>query len=330
MVEESQKSHIWLVLLALVLVIVLCAAPASEMMGAILVGSAATQSCGDPQARQLMDPNSAALVDSHLLTQSQQKAATSTEVGQTGNGGFAPQALAYQQGRQSSSQEGVGADPSPSPTEPGTQCGINPNGNAIVGWALAMAAHLYSCPSPVNDYSQMDTCYDKAMPAPVIAYWEKTCSGCAEWQEGNLQCVMTVLAAYGLGGSPAPVVRGNAIGFWLNYSRIAGWVEIPSLFAPGSVQGFAPPNVRGLPLPGDMIVFYISWDPLVGHVGVVVKVTPPTATKAGSVTFAEANGPTPLITMPIESDLTVNVPWAGYYVTGYVRFVGTSPKGTTA
>lgn len=58
----------------------------------------------------------------------------------------------------------------------------------------------------------MDVCYDERMPAAVIRYWEATCPGCRVWQSGNLQCVMSVLASFGLGGAPAPVA-GNAITF---------------------------------------------------------------------------------------------------------------------
>jgi hypothetical protein len=85
-------------------------------------------------------------------------------------------------------------------------CGIDPRGNAIVAWALAIAAHLYPCPDiyiPGQLPPYMDVCYDGGMPAAVIRYWEATCPGCREWQNGNLQCVMSVLAAFGLGGAPA-------------------------------------------------------------------------------------------------------------------------------
>jgi hypothetical protein len=203
-------------------------------------------------------------------------------------------------------------------------CGIDPKGNAIVAWALAIAAHLYPCPDiyvPGQLPPYMDVCYDSGMSTAVIRYWEATCPGCREWQNGDLQCVMSVLASFGLGGAPAPVA-GNAITFWWNYAHLPGWVEVPVFFAPGSTSMLAAPLERGLPRPGDMVVWYISWDPFVGHIAVVVRVTPPSGGgRAGSLTFAEANGPTPLYTMSINPDLTVNT-WPGYFVAGYVRYIG--------
>ncbi len=207
-------------------------------------------------------------------------------------------------------------------TLPG-ECGIDSDGNAIVAWALTIAAHLYACPDIYNPGQlppYMDVCYDREMPAAVIRYWETTCPGCRQWQNGNLQCVMSVLAAFGLGGARAPVT-GNAIAFWWNYAHTPGWIEVPSFFAPGSTTDLAAPSARGLPQPGDMVVWYISWDPFVGHIAVVVKVTPPTTGAAGRLTFAESNGPTPLYTMTINLDLTVTA-WPGYFVAGYIRYTG--------
>jgi hypothetical protein len=217
----------------------------------------------------------------------------------------------------------AGSTPSATPTYCGIDPGIDPEGNAIVAWALAIAAHLYPCPdifTPGQLPPFMDVCYDRGLPPAVARYWEATCPGCASWENGNLQCVMSVLAAFGLGGAPAPVA-GNAISFWWSYAERPGWVEIPVFFTPGSTTLLAPPSSRGLPRPGDMVVWYISWDPLVGHIAVVVRVTPPRGDREGSLTFAEANGPTPLYTMSINPDLTVNA-WPGYFVAGYVRHVG--------
>jgi hypothetical protein len=216
-------------------------------------------------------------------------------------------------------------DPPPVATLP-QDCGIDPHGNAVVAWALSIAAHLYPCPDmydPGQLPPYMDTCYNQAMPRAVIQYWEETCPGCSQWQNGNLQCVMLVLAAFGLAGAPAPIA-GNAITFWWSYAHLPGWIEIPSFFLPGSTSELAPPSARGLPRPGDMVVWYISWDPLVGHIAVVVNVTLPSPARLGSLTFAEANGPAPLYTMSINPDLSVNA-WPGYYVAGYVRNIGVAP-----
>jgi surface antigen len=73
-------------------------------------------------------------------------------------------------------------------------------------------------------------------------------------------------------------------------------------------------------MPGDIMVW---WDapPAVGHVAIVVGVKPPVGGQNGSVTFAESNGPGPIITQTLLPDLTV-VTWHGYIVLGYIRSVG--------
>lgn len=163
-----------------------------------------------------------------------------------------------------------------------------------------MAAHLHGDP---------DVWYDSGFPAAAITYWEHTCPGCSQWQNGNLQCVMLVLAAYGLAGLPLPAA-GNAVAFWNLYAQRPGWIEIPA--------GATPPSARGLPSPGDMMVWYSALDPSVGHIAVVVGVTAPTASTAGTVTFAEANGPGSLVTEPLLPDLSVQT-WSHYLVLGYIR-----------
>lgn len=179
---------------------------------------------------------------------------------------------------------------------------INPNGNAIVAVALEMASHLHGNP---------DVWYDAGFPQAVISYWKQTCPGCSQWRNGNLQCVMLALAAYGVAGIHPPAA-GNAITFWSLYANRPGWVEISA--------AWAPPGQRGLPQPGDWIVWYNSFEPAVGHIAVVVQVAPPTGGRSGSVTFAEANGPGPLVTETLLPDLTVRT-WSGYAVVGYIRHV---------
>lgn len=189
---------------------------------------------------------------------------------------------------------------SPSATGTSTDC-INPDGNAIVGVALAMAAHLYGNP---------DVWYDSGFPPAVIAYWQQTCPGCNAWQNGNLQCVMFALAVYGVAGIHPPAA-GNAIRFWALYAHRPGWVEIPS--------AVTPPEQRGLPQPGDWMVWFNVRDPGVGHIAVVIQVHAPFAGQAGSVTFAEANGPGPIVTQTLLPDLTVLTWRNGYSVVGYIR-----------
>jgi len=185
------------------------------------------------------------------------------------------------------------------------------NSSVVAQAALAMAPHLYGTP---------DAWYDSRMPQPVLQFWERVCppgSGCwIDWQEGNLQCVLFVTGAYALAGSPLPAA-GNAIDFWSLYQNRPGWIEIPS--------ATAPLEQRGLPLPGDIMV-WSDPPPLVGHVAIVVGVNPPVGGKNGSVTFAEANGPGALVTEPLLPDLTV-VTWSNpvpYTVLGYIRSLTTS------
>lgn len=179
-----------------------------------------------------------------------------------------------------------------------------PHAAAVVTAALAMAAHLFDCPP-----SGLDACYDAGFPAAALAYWAQTCPGCSQWQNGNLQCVMFVAAAYALAGLPLPAL-GNAIAFWSLYAGRAGWREIPA--------GAAPPGARGLPAPGDLMVWYAARDPTVGHIAIVIGVQPPTAAAFGAVTFAEANGPGPIVTETLLPDLLVAT-WSGYTVLGYIR-----------
>ncbi len=186
------------------------------------------------------------------------------------------------------------------------------NGASVATAALSMAPHLHGNP---------DAWYDTGMPQPVLNFWAHACppgSGCwSDWQEGSLQCVLFVTGAYALSGSPLPAA-GNAIDFWSLYQNRPGWVEIPS--------ATAPPAQRGLPLPGDIMV-WSDPPPLVGHVAIVVGVIPPAGGKNGSVTFAEANGPGALVTETLLPDLTV-VTWSDpvpYTVLGYIRSL--TPSG---
>jgi hypothetical protein len=64
---------------------------------------------------------------------------------------------------------------------------------AVVDEALAMVPALYN--GPPENY---DSWYHAEMIPEAIAYWTRTCPGCSEWAEGNLQCVMLITAAYGL------------------------------------------------------------------------------------------------------------------------------------
>ena len=189
------------------------------------------------------------------------------------------------------------------------------NGNSVAIAAVSIAAHLYGNP---------DTWYDANMPQAVLQFWSSACPsgpGCwVDWQEGSLQCVLLATGAYALAGSPLPAA-GNAIDFWSLYQHRAGWLEVPS--------ATAPPSQRGLPMPGDIMVWYDP-PPLVGHVAIVVGVNPPLFGHNGSVTFAEANGPGSIVTQTLLPDLSV-VTWSNpipYSVLGYIRPTTTNGTGT--
>jgi hypothetical protein len=177
----------------------------------------------------------------------------------------------------------------------------------VVENALAMAAHLHNCP-PEN----LDQCWDAGFPQAAIAYWAKECGGCAASSNGNLQCVMFDVAAYGLAGIDLPVVS-NAVDFWANYQaaslRTKGWVEIP--------------NGSGLPAPGDIVILSSPYFGGVGHMTIVTAVTPPVDGHAGSLTFAQANGPGAINTFPLPSDLRLST-WTNYTVLGFIRYAPAS------
>jgi hypothetical protein len=189
--------------------------------------------------------------------------------------------------------------PMPSPAQQASGGGLH--AAAIVAAALQMAAHLHGNP---------DVWYDAAFPSAAIAYWQQTCPHCSEWQNGNLQCVMFAKAAYALGGDPVPV-SGNAVDYWSLYRNRPGWLEIPS--------AAAPPALRGLPAPGDLMVWANTQNPY-GHIAVVVQVVPPTATQGGSVTFAEANSPAAIASESIAPDLSVRTA-PTFPALGYIRHV---------
>ena len=179
----------------------------------------------------------------------------------------------------------------------------------IVQNALAMAAHLHNCP-PDN----LDQCWDSGFPQAAISYWARECPGCAAASNGDLQCVMFDVAAYGLAGIDLPVVS-NAVDFWANYQapglRAKGWEEIP--------------NGSGMPEPGDMVIMSSPYFGGVGHMTIVTAVTPPTGGRAGSLTFAQANGPGSVNTFPLPPDLRLST-WTNYTVLGFIRYAKASQQ----
>ena len=144
----------------------------------------------------------------------------------------------------------------------------------------------------------------------MIQYGEQVCPGCAAWANGTYQCVSFVRGAY---SQNYPMQwTANAFDLWATYQGKPGWVEIPS--------AEAPPGQRGMPLPGDVMIFK---DTSIGHTAIVMNVLPPRGGQNGSVEFANANSVSPYTTMPLLSDLTVDTSsWPGYTVWGYIRPVG--------
>jgi CHAP domain len=104
-------------------------------------------------------------------------------------------------------------------------------------------------------------------------------------------------------------LSANAFDLWATYSGQPGWTEVPS------AEG--PPSARGMPEPGDVMVFK---DASVGHVAIVTAVSPPTGGANGWIQFANANSVSPYTTMPLLPDLTVDTSsWPSYTVWGYIR-----------
>jgi hypothetical protein len=193
-------------------------------------------------------------------------------------------------------------------------------GAAVVQWAKAMADALYVNPA-CGGHISFPACYytwykvpgsnypssAATFPEAVIHYGEQVCPGCSAWANGTYQCVSFVRGAY---SQVYPLaLTANAFDLWALYSTRPGWTEVPS--------ASAPPGSRGLPQPGDIMVFK---DASVGHVAIVMSVRLPGASTNGSITFSNANSVSPYTTMPLLPDLTVDTSsWHGYTVWGYIR-----------
>jgi CHAP domain len=216
---------------------------------------------------------------------------------------------------------GRAVTPAVTPTGTAQVC-VPPSGfgKQVVAWAQAMADALYVNPA-CQGHISYPNCYDTWYKAPgtsyppgapdfppaVIQYGEQVCPGCAAWANGTYQCVSFVRGAY---SQVYPMrLTANAFALWALYAAQPDWVEIPS--------GAAPPGARGLPQPGDVIVFQ---DSSIGHVAIVMSVALPTPSTNGSITFSNANSVSPYTTMPLLPDLTVDASsWPGYTAWGYIR-----------
>jgi CHAP domain len=193
-------------------------------------------------------------------------------------------------------------------------------GAQVVALAKAMADALYVNPACGGHISSPDCYYTwykapgstyppgaPSFPQAVIAYGQQVCSGCAAWANGTYQCVSFVRGAY---SQVYPMrLAANAFDLWATYAGQPGWQEIPA--------AAAPPGQRGIPAPGDVVIFK---DAGIGHTGIVMSVALPTPTTEGAITFSNANSVSRYSTMPLLPNLTVDASsWAGYSVWGYLR-----------
>jgi hypothetical protein len=196
-------------------------------------------------------------------------------------------------------------------------------GAQVVVWARAMADALYVNPACGGHISYPDCYYTwykapgstyplgtPSFPQAVIEYGQQICPGCSAWANGTYQCVSFVRGAY---SQVYPMtLTANAFDLWATYAGQPGWQEIPG--------ASAPPGQRGIPAPGDVVIFK---DAGIGHTGIVMSVALPTATMDGVITFSNANSVSPYTTMPLLPDLTMDTSsWPGYTVWGYIRPAG--------
>lgn len=69
-------------------------------------------------------------------------------------------------------------------------------------------------------------------------------------------------------------VHPDAIDWWYDYAHMPGWTEIPS--------AAAPPDQRGVPEPGNVVI----WDDGgAGHIAIVIDVQLPTSVRRASIAF---------------------------------------------
>lgn len=228
---------------------------------------------------------------------------------------------------------GAGGGATPSPTG-GTAPACVPAsaiGAQVVALARAMADALYVNPACGGRIRYPDCYYTwykapgetglppgtPVFPQAVIDYGAQVCPGCSAWANGTYQCVSFVRGAY---SQVYPMkLTANAFDLWVTYQGQPGWQEIPSAAAPA--------GQRGIPMPGDVMIFK---DASLGHAAIVMSVVLPTTTADGAVTFSNANSVSPYTTMPLLPDLTVDASsWPGYTIWGYLRPAAGAPSLTS-
>jgi hypothetical protein len=185
-------------------------------------------------------------------------------------------------------------------------------GAQVVAMAQAMAGALYVNPACGWRISYPECYYTwykapgstypsgiSSFPQAVIQYGEQICPGCSAWANGTHQCVSFVRGAY---SQVYPMrLSANAFDLWTVYAGQPGWREIPSASAPA--------GERGIPMPGDVMIFK---DASIGHAAIVMSVELPNAKTNGAITFSNSNSVSPYTTMPLLPDLSVDTAiWPG-------------------
>lgn len=176
----------------------------------------------------------------------------------------------------------------------------SPEAPAVVGWATAMANALYvnpACGKRRGAPNCNDTWYTSAFPQAVIRYGQQWCQAhgdCTDWANGSYQCVSFVRGAY---SQVDPMkLTNDAFNLWATYQNQPGWQEIPA----GATADL---SQRALPEPGDVMVMK---DPPLGHVAIILTVTPPENGHNGLITFANSNSSSAYDHMPLLPNLLVD------------------------
>jgi CHAP domain-containing protein len=230
---------------------------------------------------------------------------------------------------QTATPAAISATPTPDRTVP-TCVPASAIGAQVVAWARAMADALYVNPACGGHINYPDCYYTwykapgsmyppgaPTFPQAVIQYGEQVCPGCSAWANGTYQCVSFVRGAY---SQVYPMtLTANAFDLWATYAGQPGWSEIP--------EASAPPSQRGIPMPGDVVIFK---DAGIGHAAIVMSVALPTAAMDGEITFSNSNSVSSYTTMLLLPDLTVDTSsWPGYTVWGYIRPAGAASAQST-
>lgn len=200
--------------------------------------------------------------------------------------------------------------------------------NQVVAEAQKVAATLVKTTSCTKYQGEcgLYSSFTNSFPADVSAYGQSQCksSDCSIWESGNYQCVSFVRGVY---SQVFPMILTNdAFNLWATYASIPGWQEVKA----GAADN---PQERGLPHPGDVMVF--KHGNAAGHVAIVISVTAPRPDGTnGDISFASANALTVYDHLALLPNLgvdTLDSPrWGSTYtVWGYLRPKSDAASGLT-